>query len=113
MLASQADVLKYAYSRHQVFIHRDGVDSGPLVPTKSSSADSMKNAIGTFDRCRSELDIRSKRLMVLSWIPPGGRTQEMLPSLTGTPDFLSSPWTAACVLASRPISCASRLRFSP
>ena len=47
----------------------------------------MKKAIGTFDRCLSELDIKSRRLTVLSWMPPGGKTQEMRPSFTETPDF--------------------------
>lgn len=28
----------------------------------------MKKAIGTLDRCLSELDIKSRRLTVLSWI---------------------------------------------
>ena len=48
----------------------------------------MKKAIGTFDRCLSELDIKRRRLTVLSWMPPGGKTHEMRPSFTGTPDFL-------------------------
>jgi hypothetical protein len=42
----------------------------------------------------------------------GGKTQEIRPSFTGTPDFWRSPWAAACVLANRPTSCASRLGFA-
>lgn len=47
----------------------------------------MKKAIGTLDKCLSELDIKRRRLTVLSWIPPGGKTHEMRPSFTETPDF--------------------------
>jgi hypothetical protein len=46
--------------------------SGLLDPTRRSSAGSMKEAIGTPDRCLSELDIKSRRLTVLSWMPSGG-----------------------------------------
>jgi hypothetical protein len=56
----------------------------------------MKKAIGTPDRCLSELDIKSRRLTVLSWMPPGGKTQEMRPPFAGTPDDFGSPWAAAC-----------------
>ena len=73
----------------------------------------MKNAIGRFDRCLSELDIKRRRLTVLSWMPPGGKTQEIRPSFTGTPDFCRLAWATACVLANRPTSCASRLGFAP
>jgi hypothetical protein len=59
----------------------------------------MKNAIGRFDRCLSELDIKRRRLTVLSWMPPGGKTQEIRPCFTGTLDFCRSAWAAACVLA--------------
>jgi hypothetical protein len=41
-------------------------DSGPLAPTKRSSAGSMKKAIATLDRYLSELDIKRRRLTVLS-----------------------------------------------
>jgi hypothetical protein len=47
----------------------------------------MKKAIGTLDRCLSELDIRRRRLTVLSWIPPGGKTHEMRAVCRETPDF--------------------------
>ena len=85
-------------------LHGDG---GSLAPTKSSSAGSMKKAIGTLDRCLSELDIKSRRLTVLSWMPPGGKMQEMRPSFTGRSDFLNLRWAAACTLANRPTNCAS------
>jgi hypothetical protein len=49
----------------------------------------MKKAIGTLEICISELDIRRGRLTVLSCMPAGGKTHEMRPSFTGTPDFLN------------------------
>ncbi|MCP2132668.1 UNVERIFIED_ORG: hypothetical protein M2187_008360 [Bradyrhizobium japonicum] len=69
----------------------------------------MKKAIGTFDTCLSELDIRRRRLTVLSCMPPGGKTHEMRLSFTGTPDFLNPTCAAACALANRLTNCASRL----
>ena len=73
----------------------------------------MKKAIGTLDICLSELDIRRRRLTVLSCMPPGGKTHEMRPSFTGTPDFLNPACAAACALANRLTNCASRLGFAP
>ena len=61
----------------------------------------MKKAIGTCERCRSEFDIKSRRLTVFSWSPPGGKTHEMRPSLTDTPDLLIESCAAACALAIR------------
>jgi hypothetical protein len=58
-------------------------------PGKRLSVGSMKKAIGTFDICLSELDIRRRRLTLLSCMPPGGKTHEMRPSFTGTPDFFN------------------------
>ena len=49
---------------------------------------SMKNAISTLGRCLSELDIRRRRLTVLSWMPSGGKTQEIRASLAGIRAFL-------------------------
>jgi hypothetical protein len=66
----------------------------------------MKKAIGRFDRCRSELDIKSRRLTVLSCMPPGGSTHEMRPSFTGTPYFLNAAGVSTTVasrfMAGRP-----------
>ena len=56
----------------------------------------MKNAIGTLEKCLSELDIKRRRLIVLSWMPSGGKTQEMRPSFTDTPDFLNAACAATC-----------------
>ena len=50
---------------------------------------------------------------MLSWMPPGGKTQEMRPSFTSMPYFLKAPWAAACALANRLTNWASRLGFAP
>lgn len=66
---------------------RDYCARGPVAPTKSSSTGLMKKAIGTLDRCLSELDIKRRRFTVLSWMPPGGKTHDMRPVFVGTLDF--------------------------
>jgi hypothetical protein len=42
---------------------------------------SMKNAIGTLGRCFSELDIKRRRLTMLSCMPRDGKTQRLSLSL--------------------------------
>src|ERR1700722_11488922 len=77
------------------------------------SAGSMKKAIGTLAECLSELDIKRRRLTVLSCMPPGGKTQEMRPSFIGAPDFFNLACAEACVLSNRLTNCSSRLGLAP